>query len=117
MLRQGTEAQRVRETKKLHLRWWHASATKMEELLRRVGVDEARLKFIKPIVDTCRECRAWLTPKPRTIPSMRVSIRFNQHVEIDLMFYKKEVILHLNDRGTRWHAGMVLRSDAEGKKK
>ena len=33
------------------------------------------------------------------------------------MFYKKEVIFHMIDRCTRWHAATILRPDIDGKKK
>ena len=116
-LRLGTKEAKRTLLRKLHLRWWHASVTAMTTTLKAAGVPEEIIKMIPEVVHSCRECRAWLTPKPRTIPSMRVSLRFNQHVEMDLMFYKKEVILHLIDRCTRWHSGMVLRADIDGKKK
>ena len=48
-----------RELRKLHLRWWHAKYPKMSRILRAAGIDEARLDMIQPIIDTCRECRAW----------------------------------------------------------
>ena len=36
---------------------------------------------------------------------MRISIRFNEHVEADLLFYKDYIVFHLIDRCIRWHAG------------
>ena len=75
--------------------------------MKAAGVPESILKMIPEVVHSCRECRAWLTPKPRTLPSLRVSFKFNEHVEMDLMFYNKEVIFHMIDRRARWHSACI----------
>ena len=93
-LRLGTKEAKRTLLRKLHLRWWHASVTAMTTTLKAAGLPEEILKMIPEVVHSCRECRAWLTPKPRTIPSMRVSLRFNQHVEMDLMFYRRNIGFH-----------------------
>ena len=36
---------------------------------------------------------------------------------MDLLFYHKEVICHLIDRCTRWHAACILKGNLEGKGK
>lgn len=41
-----------------------------------------------------------------------MSTKFNEHVEMDLMFYKSYVICHFIDRASRWHAAVVV-SDKE----
>ena len=55
------------ELRKLHLRWWHAKEPTMRAILSAAGLDEARLSLIKPIVDTCRECRCWQRPGKKNI--------------------------------------------------
>ena len=77
-----------RELRKLHLRWWHAKEPKMRTLLAAAGLDEVRLAMIKPIVDTCRECRAWQKRGNEVMPSLSLPTKFNEQGECDLMFYK-----------------------------
>ena len=107
-LRSGTPAQIERELRKLHLRWWHASTTEMTNILRAAGIATTTLERIPGIVATCKECRVWQPPDPQTQTSFRVSVKFNEHVECDLLFYHRRIILHLICRATRWHvAGEV----------
>ena len=49
----------VRRTlRRLHVRYWHAAAGRMKELLQHGGAPERALSMVKEIVDTCRvaEC-------------------------------------------------------------
>ena len=75
-----------KEIRKLHLRWWHASESKMRHILQAAGVDEARLAFIKPVCDTCRECRAWQRPGKTVMASVSLPTKFLQEGECDIMF-------------------------------
>ena len=68
----------VKELRKLHLRWWHASDPTMRTILKAVGLDEPRLQLIKPIVESCRECRAWQKPGNNTVPSVSIPTKFIQ---------------------------------------
>jgi len=94
-----------RELRKLHLRWWHASATKMRIILQAAGLDEARLAMIKPIVDTCRECRAWQKRGKIVMSSTDITIKFCEKGECDLMFYKRFIAFHIIDRAIRISGG------------
>ena len=99
-----------KELRKLHLRWWHASEPKMRNILTSAGLDEIRLAMIKPIVDTCRECRAWQKRGNEIMPSYQISTKFNQHGETDLMFYKKNIGFHIIDRAIRLSDGCQIES-------
>ena len=107
-LRIAHEADARRLLRKLHLRWWHASAASMQKTLRAAGVAEAHLRLIRSIVDTCRICREWQKPKPNAVSSLSVPQLFNDQVETDLLFYEREIILHAIDRTTRWHAAVSV---------
>ena len=76
----------------------------MTNLLRQAGQPEHVLKLVPEIVETCPICREWSEPLPASIPSSVVALEFNQQIEIDVMFYKKHIVLHMVDRCTRWHA-------------
>ena len=85
----------------------------MHNLLAAAGLGQDILSLIPAVVDTCRECRNWQAPARQTIPAIRLSIRFNQHVEVDLLFYRHFVVLHFIDRCTRFHAGASISSKEE----
>ena len=99
------DTQRLR---KLHLRWWHAGVKPMTTILRAAGIPSEILDEIPWIVKHCRECRAWAPSGPVTIPSLSLPLKFNQQVEVDLMFYRTFIVFHMVDRCTRWHAGKII---------
>ena len=111
-LRHSDEAGRRRILRKLHLRWWHASAERMRRMLITANIDKETLDLIPGIVDTCRVCRLWSKPGTDSIPSNRLVTGFNVEVEGDLVFYRhhgsQQVILHLVDRGVRWASAWVI---------
>ena len=99
-----------RELRKLHLRWWHAPKTSMTRVLAAAGLPNDVLELVPDIVDTCRECRRWQKPKEDTIATIKMSTKFNEHVEMGLMFYKNFIVCHFIDRATRWHAATMVES-------
>ena len=107
-LRTAAAAGRRRILRKLHLRWWHASAAAMSKLLSRAGIPQHILDELHNVVDTCATCRTWAKPQNEAVPSVALPTAFNAQVEADLMFYKKYIILNLLDRTTRWHAARVI---------
>ena len=97
-----------KELRKLHLRWWHASEPKTRQVLQSAGIDEVRLLMIKPIVDTCRECRVWQKRGHEIKPSMDITIKWLEKGETDLMFYKSYIGFHVIDRALRFSGGMEI---------
>ena len=50
----------VRRTlRRLHIRFWHAPAKRLEEILRQAGAPSRAIKLCKEVVETCRSCRRW----------------------------------------------------------
>ena len=80
-LRSNNKAVQLRELRKLHLRWWHAPAKSMTNLIKNAGLSQEVLKEIPNIINTCRECRAWQAKGKTTIPSVTLSTHFNEIVE------------------------------------
>ena len=80
----------------------------MREILHAAGIDEARLKLIKPIIDTCRECRAWAQRGNVTQASFRIVLKFNEECETDIMFYKKSLCWHIIDKAIRLSDGCII---------
>ena len=99
--------------RKLHLRWWHASAQSMIRLLERAGVPKQVLEIIPDIVDTCAVCRTWSQPLPQSVASVNIPDKFNDQVECDIVFIYSHNILHFVDRCTRWHAAGVIPDKTE----
>ena len=103
----------TRELRKLHLRWWHAGITSMTTILRAAGIHSNVLSRISEVIKNCRECRVWAASGNTTIPTLSLPDQFNQHVEVDLMFYRTFIVFHMIDRCTRWHAGLIIDNKEE----
>merc|ERR1712078_109051 len=104
-LKATNQAACERILKKLHYRWWHCAAAPMKRLLSQAGQSQRVIDLVDGVVDTCKVCRTWSKPLPEPVASIHVATTFNQQVEADLMFYRKNIIMHMIDRCTRWHAG------------
>ncbi len=94
--------------RKLHVRWWHASARQMQTFLKRVGVPDTVLAMIPEVCSTCQVCREWQRPGNSHQTAVDLRDAFNQQVEGYIMFYDSHMIYHLLDRCTRWHAATVF---------
>ena len=110
ILRTGTEVQRKNELRKLHIRWWHAPRASMEKILRAAGLPTQVLSMIPQVIDTCRECRAWMKNGPSITPSPNMITETNHKVEADILFYRTYMAFHLVDRADRWHAAVEVKS-------
>ena len=101
----------VRRTiRRLHVRFWHASTAKLVEILRLAGAPQSALKLVKEIVDTCRICRMWSKPAPKSMTTSRMAQDFNQIVQWDILFHRKIMVTHLLDEAIRWTVGETLAS-------
>lgn len=98
-----------RALRKLHLRWYHASADKMRALLQAAGVSREVVALVGEIVDSCTVCRCWARPSNKSVVSGKVTEAMNELVQIDLLFYKEFVILHMVDATTRWSTATIPR--------
>ena len=103
-----------RALRKLHIRFYHPSTQRLRALLAAAGVDGKVLEMVGQITDTCSICRAWTKPGPRSIASTRLPSSFNQEVQVDLLFVKDKIILHVIDVCTRFcAAGVVTSKDGD----
>ena len=108
ILRIGTEAQITGGIRGLHLRWWHATRSQMEEILTLAGVPSKVVQLIPGIIDMCRECRAWASPKADITPAVDLVTAQNDIVEIGLMFYKSVACMNFVDICDRCHASRTV---------
>jgi hypothetical protein len=111
-LRMSDEGGRRRILRKLHLRWWHATAAMLTRTLRAAGMPKEVLDLIPSIVSTCAVCRLWTSPGPDTVASVRVVQGFGIEVEGDLLFFQfrgiEKMVFHCVCRCTRWQATTMI---------
>ena len=94
LLRSQNPAVVRRTLRMLHLRWWHASAKRMHDILQSTGV-EIPVALIQEIVDTCRPCRTWARPGASAMSTSRNLTKFAEVVQHDLTFFEQKPIQHL----------------------
>ena len=99
-----------RALRRLHIRWYHPGAARMKALLQAAGVTREVINLVQDVTDTCRICRAWSRPGPRSMTTTTLRTRFNEEVQIDLLFYRQYIILHMLDVCTRWTVASLMRA-------
>jgi len=80
----------------------------MSNLLKHAGAPTTAIKLLPEIVDTCRICRMWKRPTPKSVTTTRLAEKFNEAVQWDILFYKKLMLSHLLDEAIRWSAVSVI---------
>jgi hypothetical protein len=108
LLHSVNEAVVRRTLRRLHVRLWHHGVEKMSNLLKHAGAPASAIKLLPEIIDTCRICRMWKRPTPKSATSTRLAETFNVAVQWDIPFYKKVMLSHLLDEAIRWSAVSVL---------
>ena len=100
----------VRRTlRKLHIRWFHAPAKRMSTLLNAAGVPAEVVKLVDDIVANMLNMPCMVQDLVQSLlASSRLPDKFNQEVEIDLLFVGTHVILHMIDRCIRWSVAVKL---------
>ena len=101
-LRNGTDGVRRKILRRLHVRWWHASFTKMCNILQQAGISKDIQKLCKDIVGTCKICRKWTKVENKPMAKTRMSTSFNECIQVDVMFWKGHYVLHTIDECTRY---------------
>eukprot|EP00971_Amphidinium_carterae_P349276 6490937-Amphidinium_carterae.1 len=110
-LRDTSNINQVRAVlRRLHVRWWHASADKMQQILRTCGVADAVLNEIRPVCEACAICRKWKKPNPQPRTTARFSSDFNQAVQMDIMYIERRPVVHLIDESTRFSVACFVSS-------
>jgi hypothetical protein len=107
-LRSDNPAIIVRALKRLHLRLWHCSASRLSALLKAAGVSQQAIKLVEDVCKTCSVCRMWQRPSNKAAVSSRLSDKLGEIVQHDLFFHKQHVICVLLDEATRWTVAGVI---------
>ena len=99
----------VRNTlRRLHIRFWHAPTARLVALLRHAGAPQTTLKLVKEIVDTCKICRMWTRPGPKSMTSTRLVTSSNNVVQWGILFHRRPMISHIMDECIRFAAGSIF---------
>ena len=79
--------------------------------MRHAGAPRRLEPIIKEVVETCRSCRMWARPRPRSVTaSSRLARSFNEIVQWDILFHRSIMISVLIDEAVRWTTASVLPS-------
>ena len=76
-------------------------------------MSERVLKLIEPVVKGCRVCRMWARPGQKAAAATRLTTRFNDVLQGDLLFIFDLAVLHLVDEATRWSSVGTLANRTE----
>ncbi|CAK0800860.1 unnamed protein product [Prorocentrum cordatum] len=97
-----------RQLRRLHVRFWHAPAARLRELLTKAGAPASTLALVKEICDTCRVCRLWTRPGPKSMTISRLATGFNEMVQWDILYIGEQMVAHMIDEATRWTVLHIL---------
>ena len=105
LLHSPNEADIRRTLRLLHVRFFHAPAERMRELLAAASVPPRALRLMNENVSTCRVCRTWTRPGERSMTQVRIAKTFNEAVQWDILFVYDDMVSHMVDEAIRWAAG------------
>jgi len=103
------------QLRKLHRQFFHPSADKLYNLLRRSRPGEANEEtraMLKEITESCHPCQM-MARKPITFTvgsAKDPDITFNREVALDILYLNGRPALHIIDIDTHFHAATFLRS-------
>ncbi|CAK0852886.1 unnamed protein product, partial [Prorocentrum cordatum] len=83
-------------------------AARLRELLTKAGAPASTLALVKEICDTCRVCRLWARPGPKSMTVSRLATGFNEMVQWDILYIGEQMVAHMIDEATRWTVLHIL---------
>ncbi|CAK0897272.1 unnamed protein product [Prorocentrum cordatum] len=72
------------------------------------GALASTLALVKEICDTCRVCRMWTRPGPKSMTVSRLATGFNEMVQWDILYIGDQMVAHMIDEATRWTVLNIL---------
>lgn len=100
--------------RQLHVRFWHAPAKRLRDLLPAAGAPQAAINEVQHVVDTCRVCREWQRLSAKPVTSLTLTSRFNEGVQFDVLFLDDCVCAHMICLCTRWAQAQIVESREPG---
>ncbi|CAE7711800.1 unnamed protein product, partial [Symbiodinium sp. CCMP2456] len=83
---------------------------RLRGLLSAAGVPAEVLEKVAQVTDTCTVCRTWARPGPKSVASSHLPTAFNAELQVDLLFIREHVILHMIDVATRFVVAKIVPS-------
>ena len=80
----------------------------MGSLLRTAGAPKSALDLIHSVCSSCAVCRQWQRPSSKAVHSTRTSTRFNECLQIDLLFVLTHILVHMCDECTRFSMACLI---------
>ncbi|KHJ30810.1 hypothetical protein EV44_g3573 [Erysiphe necator] len=96
------------ELRRLHRRFGHPAAHRLQRLLERAGHNDINYGEIKRLTDFCEQCQKHGKSPGRFKFKLRDEINFNFTILVDIMFIDNSPILHIIDEATRYQAAQWL---------
>ena len=102
------------ELQRIHKHFWHPSASKLFNLLKRTHPEDTSsetLKILNEIQSACRTCAVYSKgPHRFRVSFPKEECVFNHELALDLMWLKKKPVLHVVDTSTHFSAAIFLPS-------
>ena len=93
-LRSGTPDIQRRILRRLHVRWWHATPTKIIGILKQTGIRGPVLELRKDVCNTCRICEDWIPPGNKPMANTNMSTSFTEVMHADLLLERQHNLAH-----------------------
>lgn len=90
------------ELRRLHRRFGHPAAHRLQRLLERAGHDDINIEEIKRLTRFCDQCQKHGKSPGRFRFKLRDEVSFNHIILIDIMYIDSDPVLHIIDEGTRY---------------
>ena len=102
------------QLQKLHRQFFHPSAMKLFNLLRKARPEEATTETLQILEDICKSCdpcqRIKNAPSRFKVSFGAEHVSFNERIILDIMYMRDKPVLHIVDEGTRFTAARFLSS-------
>lgn len=97
------------ELRRLHRRFGHPSAKRLEKLLTRAGHDIDK-KSLEYLTKYCHFCQKHGKSPGRFRFTLRDDVEFNFNIIVDIFYINSRPVLHIVDESTRFSAGKFLQN-------
>ena len=103
----------------LHKQFFHPSATKLYNLLKKARPEEVTpetLSILEDISKRCDPCqRITNAPNRFRVTLGAENVKLNERLQLDVMFLDGKPVLHIVDEGTKFSAARFLPTDQSTK--
>ena len=101
--------EKLKISRKLHQQFGHASSSRIIDLIKDSGTEDAELNgFIEDVERKCETCAKFKRPALKPIVGFALAKEFNEAVSMDLKDVEEHKVFHMIDNATRCSAGAVI---------